>query len=404
MNPALVEQFTFEAFRSAIQDVATTEGRIVASVTVVLVLVVLGRFVLPFAIRTLGQMTKQRIFTEQMRAIVDGFNDYLPTSMGYILLVLVQLVILFGAAISLLIIWGLVDLAISVTRVVGISIPLLVRIGITIALFVIAYIGADALEDAVQQYSDGADRITMHQQEIILRMGHVGVLVLAVMAALGLWGLDLSGLLIGAGFLGIVVGLAARQTLGSMIAGFVLMFSRPFSIGDWVEIGGEEGIVTKITIMQTRLQNFDGEIIVIPNDVVANQPITNRTRQGVLRNRVTVGVDYETDIEHAESVAMEVMEDAEPVTDSPPPRVIPTDFGDSAVLLELRFWIDTPNPPSKWAATSAVIHATKTRFEEEGIKIPYPQRELSGRKETGGFRIADATDDLSESIDPYTDE
>jgi small-conductance mechanosensitive channel len=81
------------------------------------------------------------------------------------------------------------------------------------------------------------------------------------------------------------------------------------------------------------------------------------------------------------------MKSVDMVTDAPPPQVIPKSFGDSAVVLELRFWIDNPSPPRKWQAVSGVVRAVKSDFEAAGIKIPFPQRELSGRAETGGFRV-----------------
>ena len=210
------------------------------------------------------------------------------------------------------------------------------------------------------------------------------------------------------GFLGIVVGLAARQTLGSLIAGFVLMFSRPFTIGDWVEIGDDEGIVTDITIVNTRLENFDGETVVIPNDRVSNQPITNRSERGHLRIRMDVGVDYATDPDHAVEVAQSAIDEVTHVTDAPPPQVLPKSFGDSAVVLELRFWIDQPMPPKKWRAISGVVGSVKAAFDDAGIKIPFPQRELSGRAETGGFRLNEespAPQRLGErSVEPGADE
>lgn len=379
MLSGLRNVITFEEFRTAVEDLATVEGRLLASGVIVLLLIVLGGYLLPWLIGMLNRTVKRTLLTDGTRALVDGINAYIPTTIGDLFVRLLQLVVVFTGVLALLITWGLVDLAGTVLRYAGISFPLLVRIAFTVALFVGAYIGVHALENAVNQYSEGADRITQHQQEIILRMGHVSILIVATLGALSLWRVDLSGILIGAGFLGIVVGLAARQTLGSMIAGFVLMFSRPFSIGDWVEIGGREGIVTKITIMQTRMQNFDGESIVIPNDVVANQPITNRTRQGILRIRTEVGIDYEADPERAEQLALETIEDIDAVASSPPPDVVPTRFGDSAVVLELRFWIENPDPPSKWDATRAVIHEVKAAFGAEDIAIPFPQRELSAR-------------------------
>ncbi len=278
---------------------------------------------------------------------------------------------------------------------VGITPGLLVRIVITVGLFFAASIASSVFVEAVHGYSRDAAEITEHQEEIVIRVGNVAILVLAATSALTLWGQDLSGLLIGAGFLGIVVGMAARQTLGSMIAGFVLMFSRPFTIGDWVEIADDEGIVTNITIMNTRLKNFDGETIVIPNDAVTGAAITNRSERGHLRIRLDINVDYETDPDRAEGVALEAMDGVAAIADSPPPQAIPKRFGDSAVVLELRFWIDNPTPPGRWRAISAVVEAVKDAFDREDIKIPFPQRELSNRPAgQGTFQAADAPDEV----------
>ncbi|MFC6757396.1 hypothetical protein ACFQER_12885 [Halomicroarcula sp. GCM10025894] len=81
-------------------------------------------------------------------------------------------------------------------------------------------------------------------------------------------------------------------------------------------------------------------------------------------------------------LAREAMVGVSDVIDSPPPRVVPKSFGDSAVVLELRFWIDHPTPPRKWRAVSAVVRAVKTAFEEENVDIPFPQRTLTMRDES----------------------
>ncbi|MDX1744703.1 MAG: mechanosensitive ion channel family protein, partial [Halobacteriales archaeon] len=191
---------------------------------------------------------------------------------------------------------------------------------------------------------------------------------------------NISGLLVGAGFLGIVLGLAAQQTLGALIAGFILMFSRPFEIGDWVEIGDHEGIVTDITIVNTRVQTFDGEYVMLPNDVVSGSPIVNRTRKGRLRIRVDIGVDYGTDLDHARSVVMDALSDLEEILQVPQPQVIMRTFADSSIVLQARFWIDKPTSRRRWRARTAAIRAIKAAFDEEGITIPFPQRTVSNRK------------------------
>jgi len=255
-----------------------------------------------------------------------------------------------------------------------------------------AYVVTGFVKRAIERVVDGHDTISQHQSEIVYRVSQLTVYVSAGAIVLGLWNVDLSGLLVGAGFLGIVVGMAARQTLGALLAGFVLMFSRPFEIGDWVEIDDEEGIVTDISIVNTRIQTFAGEYVMIPNDIVSGEKIINKSRKGRLRIEVEVGVDYEADVERAADLAEETMKDLDEVLTVPTPKVVLKEFGDSAVTLVLRCWIDKPSARRQWRARTAVIESVKAAFDREGVKIPFPQRELTGRQESGGFRVAGETD------------
>jgi len=391
-----VGQSRFNEFRVFVEELATTEGRLVVSGAILFLTLLIAVLIAPVVLRRIGLGIRNRLPEGRASGAIDLLSEYIPTTIGGVVLRIIQIALLGTALIALLVVWGLVDVAIRVLTIVGFSLPLVAQVLLTVALFLFAYIASDLVGETVRELSEDADRVTDHQKEIVTRMVNLGVLALAVTAALTLWGLDLSGLLVGAGFLGIVVGMAARQTLGSMIAGFVLMFSRPFTIGDWVEIGNEEGIVTDITIMNTRLRNFDGESIVIPNDIASNRAVTNRSEQGHLRLRLEVGIDYETDPDRAERVALEAIETVESVAATPPPDVVPTGFGNSEVVLELRFWIDRPTPPRKWRTIRGVINSVKGRFEEEDITIPFPQRELSARGPGGGFRIPD-TDGRGES-------
>jgi small-conductance mechanosensitive channel len=240
----------------------------------------------------------------------------------------------------------------------------------------------------IGEFTGKRSSIGEHEREIVYRLTQVTLYALAILVVVGLFTRDLGSLLVGAGFLGIVVGMAARQTLGAVLAGFVLMFSRPFEIGDWVQIGDREGIVTDITIVTTRIQTFDGEYVMLPNDEVNGQPIVNRTRKGRLRIEVEVGVDYDHDPGHAAEVAREAVEGLDETLQVPTPQVVGKRFGDSAVVLGIRVWIDNPSARRKWRARTAVIGAVTDAYEAEGIKIPFPQRELMGRTEEGGFALA----------------
>lgn len=230
-------------------------------------------------------------------------------------------------------------------------------------------------------------RVSQHQREVLYRLTQVGTYAAVGFIILTLFIGNLQGILLGAGVLGIVLGMAARHTLGAVLAGFVLMFSRPFEIGDWVQVGEYEGTVTHVSVFQTQIQSFDGEYVMLPNDYVSQEPVVNRTRKGRLRLEVDVGIDYDNDPEHAADVAQEALMDVEDIESVPSPQVVLKEFSDSAVLLGVRFWISNPSSRRRWRAQTAAITAVKKAFEAEGIKIPYPQRELTARPEERGFRL-----------------
>ena len=368
------------AFQTALEGLAASQGRVVATVLLATVLVVTV-VVVPAVLARLRAVASERIG--------DGSGDWLqsvasytPTTFRGVLLRTAQLTMLSVVVVSFLVVWGVTDVAAILRPFLADRDPTLVPTIQTIILVMLAFVASDQLQRWIGRFSTALSDFTEHQEEILLRVGQVTIFVTVGATIFAVWSVNIGGLLVGAGFLGIVVGFAARQTLGSLIAGFVLMFSRPFTIGDWVAVGDQEGIVTDITIFNTRLENFDGEFVVIPNDKVSDSAITNRSQKGLLRLTLDVGVDYDTDVDAAMELARETMVDVSDVVASPPPQVIPKSFGDSAVVLELRFWIDHPTPPRKWRAVSAVVRAVKTAFEEEDIDIPFPQRTLTMREES----------------------
>lgn len=257
-----------------------------------------------------------------------------------------------------------------------------------------AYVSIGYLGRVIRETMATGNRVSEHQREVIYRVTQVTVYSVVGLLVVALFTENLSSLILGAGFLGIVVGMAARQTLGAGLAGFVLMFSRPFEIGDWVEIDDEEGIVTHISLVNTQLQTFDGEYVMLPNNHVTGSPITNRTRKGRLRIEVDVGVDYDADPDRAADVAVDAVSDLDEVRNVPTPQVVMKGFGDSAVLLGVRCWIDNPSARRMWRARTAVISAVKSAYDEADIKIPFPQRELVARPEAGGFALADDRSDV----------
>lgn len=306
-----------------------------------------------------------------------------------IVLALGLLVFVAIAVSALVTIWGGTGLVLSVIGVFEFESPvvLVLRIVVSFTIVVATYVLTGVTKRLVHEFLDEQTGISQHQTELTFRTTQVTLYILAGIIILGLWEIDLSGLLVGAGFLGIVLGLAARQTIGSLIAGFVLMFSRPFEIGDWIQIDDREGIVTEITIVNTRMQTFDGEFAMLPNDLVISSEILNRTRKGRLRIHVEVGVDYDTDLDEAVEIAKEVVGEVDDILTVPQPQVIVKEFGASAVVLDILYWIDKPSARRRNRSRSAVIRAVHDAFDDAGIKIPFPQRELMSRVETDGFRV-----------------
>ncbi|MFB6087433.1 MAG: mechanosensitive ion channel family protein [Haloarculaceae archaeon] len=275
-----------------------------------------------------------------------------------------------------------------------------INVVFTVAILGVAYSLTRVTKTAIKRLSRQRGAISNHQQEVAHHVVQIGVYVVALLVVFGLWGVDPGGLLVGAGVAGVVLGLAARQTLGAVLAGFVVLFSRPFELGDWVQIDDREGVVTDITIVNTQLRTFDDEFVMIPNDVVTSTEVINRSRKGRLRLNTDVGVDYDTNVEHAMEVAAEVLTETDLVMRKPDPHVVLKEFGPSSVVLRLRYYIDNPSARKMWKARTRVVSGVHAAFADEGIKIPFPQRELSGRREAGGLRVTgdgvadgDGTDD-----------
>ncbi|ELZ55199.1 MULTISPECIES: mechanosensitive ion channel family protein [Halorubrum] len=255
---------------------------------------------------------------------------------------------------------------------------------LAVILLAIAYALTDFLGGVVREIGSESASISKHQQEVILRITQLTVYTAASVSVVGLFTDNVGSLLVGAGFLGIVVGMAARQTLGAVLAGFVLMFSRPFEVGDWVEVGDHEGTVTEISIMSTRLRSFDGEVITMPNDTVRSGSIVDRSRRNRLRIEIEVGVDYDTDVERA-------VAGVEDVAEMPEPNAVTKRFADSAVVLGLRYWIRNPSMRKRWRTQTAAMNAMKDALEAEGIVIPFPQQTLSARSDDAAGPQLDAS-------------
>lgn len=367
--------------RQFLEGFVSPEARIAASVVIILLTVVSIRFLIPRASSRAATVIKRIAENRDSEGYVGTLENAIAWRLPLeIFIAILQLVVGVAGLLGVLVLWGYLDAAQTAMTTALNAVPWLVKFGITLGLFGIGVIASRIIESKLEEFTAASDQVSQHQQGVVYRVLQLCVFGAIGLAALSLWNVNLGGLLIGAGFLGIVVGMAARQTLGALIAGLVLMFSRPFEIGDWILVNEVEGIVTDITIVNTRIRSFDGEEIVMPNDTVADGTIINRTRRGRLRLSTDVGIDYDADVDRAEELAQKALNSVDQVAPAPKPAVIPKSFDDSSIVLELRYWITDPSAHKKWQTKREVVRSVKSHFEEGGIEIPFPQRTLSERE------------------------
>lgn len=193
----------------------------------------------------------------------------------------------------------------------------------------------------------------------------------------GIWGLQtaFTGLLAGAGFAGIVIGLAAGDTIGDVIAGFLIFYNHPFDIGDWVEIDGTEGIIEDVQLGATTLITWDNEKVTIPNRLVEGQKIKNFSHARKLRRRLLVGVEYGSHIGKAMQVMVDLAKKHPEVLNEPEPTAVTIGFGQSSVDLQLRFYVE-PVRSSAIAVYTDLLHQVHDTFRKQGIRIAFPHMQI----------------------------
>ena len=197
---------------------------------------------------------------------------------------------------------------------------------------------------------------------------------LAGIMVLGQLGVNVGAALAGLGVAGLAVGLAAQNTLTNLIAGIVILWDRPFLVGDYVSTEGQYGRVTNITLRTTRIRTQENTYVVIPNAAIIDSVLVNHTKHGEIRVNVPVGIAYKESIPRAREVILVAIRDIEGIADTPAPDVVVKELGDSSVNLLVRVWIHDPyiELPTRFR----VIEASKLALDEAGIQIPFPHLQL----------------------------
>lgn len=201
-----------------------------------------------------------------------------------------------------------------------------------------------------------------------------GLVIVAVsLAALNKLGVNTNSFVAILGGAAVAIGVSLKDQLSNLAAGVMIVVFRPFSRGDYVEVGGKIGTVMDITLVNTRIKTPNNHEIIIPNGDIMTTASTNYTSLPQRRLEIEVGIDYSSDIKTAKSLMLEEVAAHQNTLQVPEPIVRVTSLGDNAVMLALYVWVENAD----WFVVQCdLLEQIKYRFDKEGIGLPFPQRSV----------------------------
>jgi len=260
------------------------------------------------------------------------------------------------------------------------------RVAVAVVIVSVAVLVNSLVKAALDWYlhelaSGNAATWDVEVMPIARRVVSLVIFFIAVTIVLRHFNQDITALVTTAGVASLAVALAAQDTLSNMLGGFTILVDRPFKVGEVIELSdGKAGTVTEIGLRSTRLRQFDGNALIMPNRDMANSRVINYnlpTMRAAIRQ--TIGVDYGVDIVHAKKVLLDIIKEHPEILKDPGPGIWFTKFGESSLDLFFVAWVDSYT--DRFRITDQLNIEILKRFREEGIGIPFPQRDLHIRSD-----------------------
>jgi len=209
--------------------------------------------------------------------------------------------------------------------------------------------------------------------KFFLALVRIALLTFVIIAALGTLGVETASFIAIIGAAGLAVGFALQGSLANFASGVMLIIFRPFSAGDYIMAGGEAGTVQEIHIFNTILLTPDNKRVIIPNAQVTGGSITNVSAMDTRRVDMVFGIGYDDDIKKAKDILVRILSEDDRILTDPAPQVVVGELGDSSVNFNVRPWV---NKADYWGVFFDVHEKVKLTFDQEGISIPFPQRDV----------------------------
>ena len=228
-----------------------------------------------------------------------------------------------------------------------------------------------------------ADWVTPTGRVLLNKTLRIALFVFAVLITIGSVGIDLTALAVIGGAVGFGIGFGLQKVFSNLISGVILLMDKSIKPGDVITVENTYGWVNKLGARYVSIITRDGIEHLIPNETLITEPVSNWTHSDAnTRLRIPLGVHYKTDLELATRLGREAAQSQPRVLTDPAPRCLVKAFGDSAIGLEIRFWIQDANSGVSNIKSAVMLEAWRL-FKEHGVEIPYPQRELHIR--SGGL-------------------
>jgi small conductance mechanosensitive channel len=210
--------------------------------------------------------------------------------------------------------------------------------------------------------------------EFTSRVIKILLIIFFIATGIGFLGVNMGEAVLGFSVVsGFVIGFAFQQTLGNIAAGFMIAITKPFRVGDYVDIAGKSGTVDGVGASITSLTTVDNKEVIIPNSKIWGEAIVNYTANNKRMIDMRVGISYNDDMDKAIKLTLDVLKKNKKVVDKPAPYVAVANLSDSSVDLLIRPWVETSNYwDTKWELTQQI----KETFDKNKISIPFPQRDI----------------------------
>lgn len=209
---------------------------------------------------------------------------------------------------------------------------------------------------------------------IILAAAKISLYVLLVITAASMLGIPMTTFVTLVGAVGLAITLAVKDSLSNLAGGLIMLFSKPFVVGDYIEAEGFSGSVQEVNLLHTKLLTPDNKQVYIPNGQMSNAKVVNYTGEPLRRLDISVGIGYEDDFGKAQAVLLDILAHHPLALKEPAPLVRMAEHGESAIIVCVRVWTKTED---YWTLNFDLHEQVKQRFDQEGISIPFKKVTVS---------------------------